>query len=144
MDEFETKDELELIRISTLERPFIEVVSIISGFIFLKFNVLLSVLSILPAIFFFLDSIYIDAVNLRRRFKWASKSNRASAAALVRMVESGKISKIKIKYYGGFDAVRLTPSAVAFDADGIIYRVPFMWFGAIDKIRQKRPDLISD
>ncbi|HOD39427.1 MAG TPA: hypothetical protein PKW98_01655 [Candidatus Wallbacteria bacterium] len=144
MNEFEIKDELELIRISTLERPPIAIISIISGYIFLKINILLSALSILPLIFLFLNSIYIDAVNCRRRFKWASKKNRISAGALLSMVESDKISKINIKYFGGFDVERLTPAAEAFDSGGNIYRVPFMWYSSIDIITHIRPDLISD
>jgi len=144
MDKFNENGRLRLERTSTLEGPFVMLISIIGGIVFLKISVSISAFSIVPAVFIMSLWTWTDLTNLWRRFRWAAESRRLSAAGLIKMIEKGDISKIEITYYGGFDAIRLTPSAVASDNAGIIYRVPYMWYWAVDKIKEKRPDLIIE
>ena len=107
----------ELHRESTLDLPVVGALSAVAGGLFFPISWVLAVIAFLPCGFWLLHSARLGILNGRLRYRWSRRySRRLDWRQLRGMLEAepGRFI-VHIRYFGGFDAVRLCPAAVVED-----------------------------
>jgi hypothetical protein len=135
-----------LIRYSTLETPFILVISVLGGAISLPFNRWLGLVILTPALLIYVYWLSCGLVNHFMRLSWVFYNGRKiTSKRLYKLARAHKLIRIQVHLYsGGFDSVHLTSVGVARDKSGATYCVPYFREKWIDKITSEFPGLMKD
>ena len=107
----------DLERESVLELPMIALLSGGLGIVVLPFSKVIGLLVMLPCFLVFLHSTRISLANFFIRRRWSRSFARRISLRQLQTLIALEPSRylLHVRYFGGFDASRLTPAAVLED-----------------------------
>lgn len=121
----------DLERESILELPMIALLSGGLGIVVLSFSKIIGLIVMLPCFLVLLNSIRVSLVNFIVRRRWAQSFVRRLSLRQIKTLISLEPSRylLHVRYFGGFDAPRLTPAAVLEDriSDELLALYPASW-----------------